>query len=421
VQVNVGKTGTFEVVTDTVNGFYFRAVGTFTKLGATTVTLRGNGTPFSGGISNFVVKFDTTFCDIQVNVISPGIGTLAGSPNACAPITVNGGYSPGVALNSGNNAVVQVNVTTAGLINITTDTVAGIWFSYSGSLPLGTGQNVTLTAHGSIPATTANGPQTYKVRLGTSLCTFVVTIAAPAAGTVDCTGAVVFGPYAPGVPLIASDSIRISVNVLTAGAYNITTDTVNGIWFNTSGIFSATGITPLILVGHGTPTHPGSFTYTVRFGASSCTFQVVCTGWEFNIGTTVYKGYSSSAAGDISYDNTSFPPISFLNYVGFNAALDELDFDFLDLAGGITAAETYNTNSLGAANAADFYFNDIAGTISLQADATQIVPPANIIYTVTSHNTTTKTMIGTFSGTAFDTVSGTIKFITSGAFAIVYP
>src|SRR5262245_48283725 len=49
IQVNVSKTGTYEIGTDTVNGYYFRATGNFTALGANSVTLRGNGTPFASG------------------------------------------------------------------------------------------------------------------------------------------------------------------------------------------------------------------------------------------------------------------------------------------------------------------------------------------------------------------------------------
>src|SRR5664279_3246990 len=40
IQVNVLQTGTYIISTDTVNGFYFRATGTFTSLGALPVTLR---------------------------------------------------------------------------------------------------------------------------------------------------------------------------------------------------------------------------------------------------------------------------------------------------------------------------------------------------------------------------------------------
>lgn len=276
VQVNVTKTGTYVVGTDTVNGYFFRATGTFTTLGANSVTLRGFGTPFVAGINNFVVSFDSTFCDIQVTVTSPGIGTLGGAPTACTPITVNGGYSPGVALTASNNAIVQVDVTTAGLINITTDTVAGIWFTFSGSLSVGAGQNVTLQAQGSIPAATTPGPKIFTVRLGTSSCTFVVNINSPAAGTVNCSAAVINGSYTAGTALNSSNTVQISVTVTTIGAYNITTDTMNGIWFNASGNFTMSTTQPLTLVGNGTPVNAGTFTFTVRFGTSTCTFVVNC-------------------------------------------------------------------------------------------------------------------------------------------------
>ncbi len=276
VQVNVSTTGSYVVGTDTVNGYYFRAVGIFTTLGINNVTLRGYGTPFTGGVNNFVVSFDTTFCDIQVTVISPGVGTLGGSPNACAPIIVNGGYSPGVALTASNNADIQVNVTTPGFFNITTDTIDGIWFNYAGNLTTPGPQTVTLLARGSLPAATATGTKTFTVKLGTGRCTFPVIVAAPAAGTVDCTAAVVSGTYTLAIPLVpATNTVQISVNVTTIGAYNITTDTVNGIWFNASGTFTATGNTPLTLAGHGTPTGSGgSATFTVKFTPSTCTFSV---------------------------------------------------------------------------------------------------------------------------------------------------
>jgi hypothetical protein len=281
VQVNITKTGTFVVTTDTVNGFYFRGTGTFTTLGLNTISLRGNGTPFANIPTNFVVSFDGTVCDIQVPVTAPGAGFLVGSPNACAPIIVSGNYSPGTTMGAGNIATVQVNVTTAGLINITTDTVAGIWFNFSGSMALGNNQNVTLTAHNTIPAGTTTGLKQFKVKLGTSQCTFDVNVAAPASGTVNCSGAAPVGSYNATVVLDpVTNTVQISVNVTTAGAYNITTDTVdtptNGIWFDASGTFpTAPATVNVTLAGHGTPAAAGTFQLTVKFGTSTCTFS--CT------------------------------------------------------------------------------------------------------------------------------------------------
>lgn len=274
IAVNVTKTGTYTIGTDTVNGYFFRGTGSFTSVGVNSITLRGNGTPFAAGTNNFVVSFDSTVCDIQVTVTQPGAGTLAGAPNNCAPITVNGGYSPGANMTASNNAIVQVNVTTAGAFTITTDTVAGIWFTYSGNL--GTGpQAVTLQANGTIPAATTNGNKTFRVKLGTSNCTFDVNVAAPATGTVDCTGATPAGTYMVGTALVpGTNTVQINVNVTGTGIYTITTDTVGGMWFNASGNFAATGVVPVTLAGNGTPNAAGTFTFTVKFGTSTCTFTV---------------------------------------------------------------------------------------------------------------------------------------------------
>lgn len=272
VSVNVTRTGTYTITTDTVNGFYFRGIGQFINLGPNTVTLRGNGTPFANGSFNFVVSFDSTVCDIQVDVTQPGVGTLGGAPATCAPITVNGGYSPGIALTAGNNAAVQVNVTTPGAFNITTDTVAGIWFSFTGNLTAS--QTVTLQAQGAIPAATTIGSKTFTVKLGTSSCTFVVNVAGPAVGTVDCSSATFTGSFTAGQPVTGSTA-QISAIVTTPGVYNITTDTVNGVWFNASGNFATAATVPLTLNANGVATSAGPFTYTVKWGTSTCTFS--CT------------------------------------------------------------------------------------------------------------------------------------------------
>ena len=278
IQVNVTRTGTYIITTDTINGYYFRATGTFTSLGATNITLRGNGTPFANGVDNFVVSFDGTICDIQVTVAAPGAGTLAGSPSTCAPITVNGGYSPGVALTAGNNVVVQVNVTTAGTFNFTTDTVAGIWFNYSGTLPLGP-QSVTLTSHGSIPAATTPGTKTFTVKLGASQCTFVVNVAGPAVGTLGggpaaCTPSTVNGIYVVGNTAAASNTVQVEISVTTAGVYNITTNTVTGFSFSGTNSVAVGANQSITLAMTGTPTTAGPQTFTVTFGTSTCTFVV---------------------------------------------------------------------------------------------------------------------------------------------------
>ncbi|HUR66304.1 MAG TPA: hypothetical protein VMZ03_08115 [Chitinophagaceae bacterium] len=324
VQVNVTRTGSYTVYTDTVNGYYFRAVGTFTTLGNNTVTLRGNGTPFAAGTNNFVVRFDTTVCDLQVTVITPGVGILGGNPNACAPITVNGSYSPGAPLVLTNTAVVQVNVTTAGNFNFTTDTVGGIWFNFSG--PLATGpQTVTLKSNGAIPAATALGNKTFTVKLGTSRCTFVVPFVAAGAATLggapnQCAPVQVNGIYANGSPLTAGHNVIITVTVATAGAVNITTDTKAGFSFAFSGTLVAGTQTVTLQAVGGPPSGTGNQVFTVTMAGSSCTFDVPISGNAvFSINCAQSRANGTYSFGtNLNGSNTIFLDITVASQGNYN-------------------------------------------------------------------------------------------------------
>lgn len=423
VQVNATKTGTYVVYTDTVNGFFFRATGTFTTLGANNITLRGFGTPFQSNVTNFVVRFDTTFCDIQVTVttpLPPGAGNLAGSPNACAPITVNGGYSPGVALTSGNNVMVQVNVTTAGAFNITTDTVAGIWFTFSGALAMSPPpQNVTLQAQGAITAGTPAGPKTFKVKLGTSQCTFVVDVVGPAVFTIDCPNVIVSGVYQVGVNLNPSfHTIYLPITVATAGAYSINAQ-VNGMTFTGSGTLTlVSGSITLTGVSSTAPAGPAGIKL-LPVGTCSIPITVApvpTINWKFNVVgiATVYQGSTLTATLDVPV-----PGFTTFDYEGDNAVADDIIFQLIDLAGGMNVNETYDTKSQGASNVAlTFEFTAGDNSIDLWADPSDIA--VSIIFKITSHNTAARVIKGTFQGTANDTVSGTVKTVSGGTFDITY-
>ncbi len=73
-------------------------------------------------------------------------------------------------------------------------------------------------------------------------------------GTGDCLPKTVNGVYFSNTPLIpATNTITVQVNVTKTGTYIISTDTVNGYSFRTSGIFSTLGNTNVTLVSNGTP------------------------------------------------------------------------------------------------------------------------------------------------------------------------
>lgn len=177
VQINVTKTGSYTVYTDTVNGVYFRTTGTFTSTGVNTVRLKGSGTPANDGISNFTVTYTTSACLVPVTILPVGgavdaVFTLAGSPNNCMNYVVAGTYVVGTPMAPSNTVVINVNVTTAGTYTLSTPLSNGISFAGSGTLSAGA-QTITLTATGT-PA--AAGNANFPITAGASNCNFTVTV-----------------------------------------------------------------------------------------------------------------------------------------------------------------------------------------------------------------------------------------------------
>lgn len=73
VYVNVTKTGTYNIVTLTVNGISFSASGNFTTTGIQPVTLQGNGTPVSSGTTLISIPGTTGNCTVDVPVSAQSI------------------------------------------------------------------------------------------------------------------------------------------------------------------------------------------------------------------------------------------------------------------------------------------------------------------------------------------------------------
>ena len=287
--VNVTKKGPYLITTDTINGYYFSSTGTFTSLGNNTVTLRSNGTPFSAGVNNFIVSFDSTFCDIQVTVQASGGGgggsngvftlVTGGTPSNCASAVVNGTYTQNAALTASNTVDVTVNVTTVGAYTLTA-TGGGMTFTKSGTFATTGNQTITLTGSGT---PTTSGANTVTFAAPNASCSFTVTVnpagGGAAVGTLAgaptaCAPITVNGFYVESTAVGGSNTVGVTVNVTTAGSYNITTNTVTGLSFSASGSLSVGNNQVINLTASGTPTTAGNQTFTVTFGSSSCTFTV---------------------------------------------------------------------------------------------------------------------------------------------------
>jgi hypothetical protein len=170
IKVAVTTPGTYSITTTPVSGISFSGSGSFTNTGVQTVTLQGSGSPTAVGTINIPVTAGRSNCSFPISVGAPAAGTLN-----CAAIIPTGAYKQGTALTTANAVAIQVNVTTAGVYSITTNTVNGFSFSKSGSFATTGIQTVTLEGAGTPTAATTS---TFTVNFGGNSCTFPVMVTA---------------------------------------------------------------------------------------------------------------------------------------------------------------------------------------------------------------------------------------------------
>ncbi|MEO8763725.1 MAG: hypothetical protein ABI416_05530 [Ginsengibacter sp.] len=89
----------------------------------------------------------------------------------------------------------------------------------------------------------------------------------------NCAGSNISGTYYESIKLTPGNMVQLSVNVTTVGTYSLATNFAGGISFSGSGTFTVTGPQTITLVGSGTPSSTGSFTFTPPVGAG-CSFAV---------------------------------------------------------------------------------------------------------------------------------------------------
>ena len=286
VQVEVAVGGTFNIKTDTVNGYSFKKTGTL-GTGLNIIRLYASGKPIATGVNTFYITYGLRSCSFTITVYAGGSGsgtalyTLGGSPGNCSVSSITGNYIVGQATTAANKIEMTVNVNTIGTYIINTAAINGITFSATGTFNNPGIQNIFLAASGT---PTAAGLFTYPVTNSTTSCSFPITYTVTItnasyalSGTPgNCTGAAVLGTYTAGVALTASNTAVINVNVTSPGIYTIATPTVNGISFSASGTFNITGPQQVTLNGTGTPTAAGTFSYPLTGNGNTCSFSVTC-------------------------------------------------------------------------------------------------------------------------------------------------
>jgi hypothetical protein len=270
IVATVTKVGTYDI-SAIANGVSFRATGAFTTTGTQDIVMYATGTPITSGTSTF---------------------TLNTSPNCSFSMVVNDGSSNGTAVltnfncntaNAGNMTVGQsvsgvtqtitVDCSTAGTYNISA-TANGVTFFASGTIAVGTGINIVLTATGT-PLT--SGFHTYTLNTNPG-CSFNRNhISTPTVTILNCSGATITGALLSGA---SASGVFVSVPYTSGNGINY-----NGQLINSTGV---TGLTASLAAGTlangcdgdliftitGTPANIGTASFALTFGGQSCTFTL---------------------------------------------------------------------------------------------------------------------------------------------------
>lgn len=244
VNVQVDTIGTYTITSDTVNGYSFKATGTFTATGVQVVKLVGAGKPLAAGTNVFTVTYNGTTCDFPITVTAAGGGGgSAVFTVACTPATINGTYQAGTALTGANTVVLNVNVSTPGSWTITTSSVNGMVFNGSGNFAAAGAQTITLAGSGT---PTAAGTFNIPVTVGGATCNFSLTVTAGGPPPIDYFPRTVNSNWSYEFDGDPNDSLLVKVvagTITAAGSqFNIFMETDDAsAGFDSSGYYRKSG------------------------------------------------------------------------------------------------------------------------------------------------------------------------------------
>ena len=178
VEVHFTSIGYYTIVTDTVNGYSFKAEGNTKDTGFINIQLSGNGKPAHAGSDLFHIAYGNgnSTCTASVTVLdgsNMASFILQGSPNSCIIDTTIGGYIKGVAADTSSRLIIAVKVTNPGTYTAHTSTVNGYGFFSSGSFSSAGVQTISMVASG----TPINaGTDVFTLNAGSSTCNFSINV-----------------------------------------------------------------------------------------------------------------------------------------------------------------------------------------------------------------------------------------------------
>lgn len=196
-----------------------------------------------------------------------------------APTKVSGSYRAQNNLSTNNTYALSVNVTATGSYVIRVNTTNGYYFTKSGIFANTGVQTVILEGVGT---PTNSGIDNVTLNINgvdvTTSCTLpsINVAAAQTSFTLDCGNATVHGSYLTKVALDGTNYIDVPITtVYTPGTANITTASVNGIYFSSGNVTITNSTTSIRLYGYQTPSSTGTNIYQFTDPSNNITCSVV--------------------------------------------------------------------------------------------------------------------------------------------------
>jgi hypothetical protein len=161
----------------------------------------------------------------------------------------------------------------------------------------------------------------------------------------NCSGFNLSGNYNSGFAMDNSNTASVNITTTIPGIYSITTDTLNGVYFNASGTL-APASNNLVLVANGTPINTGSFNYTLYNSTGNCSFSVTYIGPStYTISNT--SGTCTGVTAQGTY--TSGIPTDATNFINTSVNVSNLGYYIIstDTINGIYFSASGNFTTTG--------------------------------------------------------------------------
>lgn len=249
-----------------------------------------------------------------------------------------------------------------------------------------------------------------------------------AAYTFSSTAPVTAGLYVVGRQMNPTNTVTFQINVTVRGKYTVRTVTQGGIYFEASGVFTATGPQNLVLYGKGIPVSAGNYTYSAGSNGSN-SFGITVLA-NMPPATFTYAGAPGAcSAPSISGFYAASVAMGANNYVDLSVNVTNIGTYSVttNSAGGInfftsgtfsaTGVQTIRLTAGGTPSAAGTYSYTPSGGCSFSITVAPPPPPAVFTYTCAAPSISGSFAVGT-ALTSASTITVPVNVTVAGIYSV---